>query len=222
MNLPKKRAALYVDGFNLYHSINDLDKEYLKWCNLWRLGENIIPKVTEELKIVTYCSAYHTKGDFGKLVRHQRYVKALETVGVNCVLGHFVKEDMDCRHCDGQWEKPTEKETDINVALSLYDDALHDRFDHAYLLTADSDQAATARMYRAKFQGAKKLTTVSPPGRNFSKDILRYADGKIALDENHIDLAAFSHLVSAAGKPSVLRPEEYIPPAGWVHPDQRP
>jgi hypothetical protein len=41
--------------------------------------------------------------------------------------------------------KPTEKATDINLALSVYDDAVQDAMDTAYLLTADTDQAALGR-----------------------------------------------------------------------------
>ena len=41
------RAAFYVDGFNLYHPINDLGKPYLKWLDLWALGEHLIPGRSE-------------------------------------------------------------------------------------------------------------------------------------------------------------------------------
>lgn len=216
----RDRAALYVDGFNLYHAVDDLREPFLKWCNLWRLGEIIIPSTSEVLVRVVFCTAYYP-GNHGKRIRHERFVRALETVGVECVLGHYVHEAMDCRACGHEWDKPTEKETDINLALSLYDDAVHDVFDHAYLLTGDSDQAATARMFKARFDG-KKLTTVSPPGRNFSKHILKHADSSIALNRDHIERCHFGHAVVVEGKPPVLRPAEYQPPLGWVPFHQRP
>lgn len=128
---------------------------------------------------------------------------------------------MDCRGCGREWDKPTEKETDINVALSLYDDAVQDLFDHAYLLTGDSDQASTARIFKARFP-QKRLISVSPPGRNFSKHILKYADGKIALSRDHIERCHFGHAVMVEGRPPILRPREYQPPQGWMHPDNRP
>src|SRR5829696_5166464 len=65
--------------------------------------------------------------------------------------------------------------------LHVFDDAHRDVFDHAYLVTADSDQAATARMFSERFQ-AKKLTAVCPPGRAHSQHILRYATAKIAYE----------------------------------------
>ena len=36
-----KRVACYVDGFNLYHAIDDLRKPHLKWVNLWALAESL-------------------------------------------------------------------------------------------------------------------------------------------------------------------------------------
>jgi hypothetical protein len=51
------RAALYVDGFNLYHAIDDLQLDYLKWLNLWKLGELLIPSMSETLAKVVYCTA---------------------------------------------------------------------------------------------------------------------------------------------------------------------
>jgi hypothetical protein len=102
-------------------------------------------------------------GDHSKKIRHERLVRALKLVGVETVLGHFSHEDAKCRDCGSTWQKPTEKATDINLALSVYDDAVQDVMDTAYLLTADTDQAATAKLFAKRFPG-KKLVSVSPPG----------------------------------------------------------
>ena len=47
----------YIDGFNLYHSIDELGRPELKWLNLWSLAESLIRK-NEELVEVNYFSAY--------------------------------------------------------------------------------------------------------------------------------------------------------------------
>lgn len=215
----KKRAVLYVDGFNLYYAIKDLQKPHYKWLNLWRLGQKIIRSRDEFISRVVFCSAF--VGDKDKLARHRAYVRALQLVGVTPIMGHYVREPMNCHNCGHSWGKSTEKETDINLALAVYDDAQQGVCDHAYLVTADSDQAATARMLKLRFPSTI-LTTVSPPGRPHSQHILRYADAKIALNEGHLDRAVFPGFVTAAGEASVVRPREYDPPPGWVHPDDRP
>ena len=46
---PKRRAAFYVDGFNLYHALVELgdssQNRHLRWLNLWALnGVKLMPK----------------------------------------------------------------------------------------------------------------------------------------------------------------------------------
>lgn len=212
------RAAIYVDGFNLYHAIRGTGRPYLKWCNLRRLGEIIIPSRDEKIVRTVFCTAYYP-GDNQKRIRHERYNQALKNVGVEIVNGHYVHADFDCPECKFSESRPSEKETDINIALQMFNDARLDVYDHAYLITADSDQAATFRMIRELFP-EKIITTVAPPGRNFSKSVLNYSSHKIKLNEAHLEKAVFPKLVP--GKKAALRPFEYDPPADWVHPDDRP
>lgn len=114
--------------------------------------------------------------------------------------------------------KPTEKASDINVALSVFNDGWKNIYDKAYLVTADSDQAATAAFFRAEFP-TKQLISVSPPGRNFSANILRNADGKIQINKNHLERCLFSAVVlDPLGKAHGRRPREYDPPHGWTPP----
>ncbi len=214
------RAALYIDGFNLYHAVNDIGLPYLKWCNFWKLASILIPKRDERLVRVVFCTAYYP-GDHSKKVRHKRLVDALALQEVETILGHFSKEEMGCNRCDHIWDKPTEKASDINLALSLYDDAAQNNVDTFYLLTADTDQAATAAFMLRRFPD-KKLVSVSPPGRSHSQHILSHTDHKIALSQEHIERSLFPKLVMSPGKASVLRPFEYDPPENYVFFDDRP
>jgi hypothetical protein len=215
-----KRAALVVDGFNLYHSVHDLGENFLKWVNLWRLGEIIIPSVSEALVSVTFCTAFYP-GDFQKRIRHDAYNKALELAGVRVCPGHYVWDDRSCPRCKHAWKRPTEKQTDINVALAVFDGARRDEFDHGYLLSADSDQAATVAWFNDAFPG-KELTIVAPPSRKGSKQV-RDKGGrpKIQLTRDHIERALFRD-ITTDGADTVIRPFEYDPPKGYVHWDDRP
>lgn len=214
------RAAFYVDGFNLYHAVADLGEPFLKWCNLRRLAEILIPSNTESVVKVVFCSAYYP-GDSLKRFRHDEYLKALRIHDVEIVMGHYVREPKGCNACGSAWQKPTEKETDINVALSLYHDAWADVFDKAYLVSGDSDQAATAKFFRAHFP-KKELITVAPPGRNFSVHIANLAHGRISITKDNLDRCVMLPIVRRDGFPSARRPREYEPPKEWVHPDCRP
>jgi hypothetical protein len=204
------RAAFYVDGFNVYHSLDDLQRPHYKWLDWWALGELLIPSKSETLVRVAMCTALKTSSP-EKLTRHRTYLKALEARGVECLRGHFINEKRNCNRCSAEWQAPVEKQGDVNLAISLIADAHKDVFDHAYLVTADSDQAATARMLKADFPD-KKLTTVVITGRSHSKEIVASADATMTINTGHIERCLLPKLLP--GAEAILRPTAYDPPGG--------
>ena len=214
-----ERAAFFIDGFNLYHAISDLGANHLKWNSLWHLAEGLLQSRSQQLEKVVFCTAFYPD-DVGKRARHERYIKAQKNFGVSVVLGHYVREDMSCRSCGHVWKKPTEKETDINLALCLIDDAHMNAFDHAYLVTNDSDQAATVKLFAQRF-ASKKLTIVCPPGRRHSKHLLDLSSRSLTLTQEHLEKAVMGHMIHAVDG-LIVRPNEYAPPSDWIHPNNRP
>ena len=216
------RGAVYYDAFNLYHAIDDLGKPYLKWCNLFKLGQLIAKGHAKTIEKAVFCTAYFP-GNHGKRIRHEAYVNALKLVGVETRLGHTTTEPMNCKAaaCGNTWDQPREKETDINLALAIFEDAVDDVYDVAFVVTADTDQAATFKAVRQRFQN-KKIIHVVPPGRQPAKHLLALSHTHIKLVERHLDECALPDLVMMAGQRSIARPFEYDPPLGWVHPDHRP
>lgn len=220
------RVAFYIDAFNLYYGIVNLKQPHLKWVNLWDLCTNLLAKKDQQLVKVVFCTAYNTK-DEGKLRRHQTYVKVLEHFGVTCVKGHFVHEPRTCKNCGHGWIEASEKQTDVNLALHLFHDAGQDIYDHAYLFTADSDQAAVAKMLKQVYP-TKRLTSVVPPTKQPSHNILTYADPPVVkLTIDHLEKVVLPDIVMGTnngGQPFLIarRPSDYAPPSGWVHPKDRP
>jgi hypothetical protein len=216
------RAALYVDGFNLYHALNDLEQPHLKWLNLWDLGKRMLMDSEERMELVRYCTAIKG-GDQGKTARHTEYITALQFYGVEVQKGHFIVDQVDCHSCGHVWDKPQEKETDVNIALHLIDDAYQNAFDVAYLLSSDSDQGATARMFAQRFP-KKKLISVAPPGMEISKAISpAHTQHKLKLPVEYIEDCLLPGMETAGYPPRVIfrRPIEYRPPDGWMSPRER-
>ena len=60
--MAKKRVVAFVDGFNLYHAIDNLNEfgpyDYLKWINLHTLVETFVPAPDFDLVAVKYFSAF--------------------------------------------------------------------------------------------------------------------------------------------------------------------
>lgn len=213
------RGAVYYDGFNMYHAVDDLGQPYLKWCNLRTLGELIARGHATTIERAVFCTAYFP-GDHGKRVRHEAYVNALKLVGVETRFGHTTTEPMECKSCGHKWRQPREKETDINLSLALFEDAIDDVFDVAFLVTADTDQAATVSAFKRRFQN-KRVINVIPPGREPSKHLADLCHGRVKLKERHLDECALPAIVMKQGERTIFRPKEYDPPQGWVHPDDR-
>lgn len=155
------RVCVFIDGFNLYHAIVETyAHQRFKWLDLRQLSRNFI-EPGETLADVLYFTAYPCWVQ-AKTERHKVYVSALNTVGVKCVLGRYKKVTRqfvaDKMTVDQKQTLPIgynhtnlpgrirfhtheEKETDVNIALYLYDYAVHDKFDKALLVSADSDLA---------------------------------------------------------------------------------
>lgn len=213
------RIIAYIDGFNLYHAIDDIGKPdprrpnaiaarrpHLKWINLWTLC-NSFARDGESLVEVNYFSAYATWRPAHH--RHIDYVKALEHAGVKCHLGHFKEKRHSCRHCSKTWLKHEEKETDVHMASRIVFDAFEDRYDRMLLVTADSDLAPALNLVRSRFP-RKQMFVVAPPGRHGHARSLctnyTLTPGRL---EQHLLPAS---IVDANGRVIATRPPNYDPP----------
>jgi hypothetical protein len=88
----KKKVAVYVDGFNLYHGLKNLKKPHLRWFNLRSLAEKFIDRTNEVIEKVYYFSAIATHMDSETIQRHKTYIEALEVNNVEFVGGNFKKK----------------------------------------------------------------------------------------------------------------------------------
>lgn len=159
---PKRRVIVYVDGFNLYHALDDLHDDSLKWLCLRRLSESIL-RGDEELCAVKYFSAFATWIP-DAMLRHRAYVAALKCEGVTFIEGNFKKKFLKCKVCGAQYQTHEEKETDVNIAIHLIQDTFHDRFDRAIVISADTDMSSAITMARG-LASTKMIDVVCPPGR---------------------------------------------------------
>lgn len=199
------RVIVYIDGFNLYHAIDDLQKPHLKWLDLWKLSTKLI-RPTETLCAVKYFTAYATWRP-ESYRRHERYVAALEAVGVTPIIGHFKAKSVRCQAiCKQNYTTHEEKETDVNIGIHLVADALNDRFDRALVISADTDLNSAVLLTRAEALG-KYVDIVAPPGRmnRNSATLFAVTKGKIAD-------SLFPAIVTLADGSVIVRPERYDPP----------
>jgi uncharacterized LabA/DUF88 family protein len=211
----KVRVQAFVDGFNLYHAIQGLNRNHLKWVNLRSLTASFTDPSRHELREVFYFSAFATWLP-DQLVRHRLYVEALKANGVTPVLGQFKVKDRMCKHCGHKWIGHEEKETDVNIALWLLREAYKDNFDEAFVISRDSDLTPAVRMVMTEFPD-KEIKIITPPNARHSKEMAQIVgDKKLAsIKVVHLErnLLPATILSPETGLPLVHRPPPYDPPA---------
>lgn len=134
-----KTSNVYIDGFNLYFGV--LKDTRHKWLDLQRLFERLRPD--DDIQMIHYFSA--PVGGANQ-PDQQRYLDALATCPkVQITLGRYTYREMTCRvrgcrHVGSrQFKRPEEKQTDVNIALQMLDDAFVGSAERFVLVTGDSD-----------------------------------------------------------------------------------
>ncbi len=129
-----RRAIMFIDGFNLYHSLNDYPvyRKY-KWLDLWRFSDALLLP-NDTLTGVLYFTAY-TYWNPARQARHEDYVAINRARGCTVVLGNFQKKTrhsaVPCgqpcvacasarkKFCGKPYDAHEEKKTDVNIAVHI-------------------------------------------------------------------------------------------------------
>lgn len=208
--MPKIQVAAFIDGFNLYHAIHDLGQDHLKWVDLRALMSCFTDANVHEISKVYYFSAY-AKWLPGPYSRHQAYVAALRAHGVTPVMARFKTKARGCLQCGASWKGHEEKESDVNIAVQMIESAATGEFDHAFLVTGDSDLKAPLRFLRTHFP-KKRLKVIAPPGRPHSKELWRLATHRAAIKSPHLAASLLPQTILLSDGSTVTRPSNYDPP----------
>ena len=155
----------YIDGFNLYHGLHDKYGRRYLWLDLERLVQRLRPN--DQVLEVRYFTAL-VRDDPAGLARQQAYLDALvawSAGSTQIVLGRYQSKTMTCRQCGNSWLTYEEKETDVNIAVSLVADSAAAASDIALIVSADSDLCPAIRTTRA-LNPTRGLIAAFPPRRS--------------------------------------------------------
>lgn len=173
------------------------------------LSEELHNPRSEALVFVKYFSAIADfRAEYGSPERHLIFNRAQEAHNVEVILGKFKGKAMRCRNCGESWTGHEEKETDVNIALSLLDDCYQGLIDVAYIVTTDSDIAPAARLIRQRFP-AIELVAVSTPGRHHSKELLEVCGRKAKVTEQMVRQSRLPSTMQGADGQPIECPSEY-------------
>jgi uncharacterized LabA/DUF88 family protein len=178
-------AKIYflIDGFNLYHAI-DARFRYrtYKWLSLAKLCGCFITKAGTIAGIEYFTTL--ASWDPQKVAKHKLYIKAQENDGVRITYGSFKRKDRLCRLCNRSYRTFEEKQTDVNIALRLFQIAVLDGYDKAIVVSGDSDLLPSIKAVQITFP-AKQIGVIVPIGRA-SEELIREADFHYKMKEKHL------------------------------------
>ena len=84
---------------------------------------------------------------------------------VQVILGRYQSKSISCRRCGSIWTSYEEKETDVNIAVSIVADAAAGAADLALLVSADSDLCPAIRTARS-LNPQRRMIAAFPPRRS--------------------------------------------------------
>ncbi|MBZ5694368.1 MAG: NYN domain-containing protein [Acidobacteriia bacterium] len=205
----KRRTIVYIDGFNLFHGLKKMGWKRFYWLDVHALSRRLLSDF-QVLVIVKYFTSRVTS-DPHEQKRQNTYLEALETLpDIEIEYGKFTSDQWECFKCHKIYPIYHEKQTDVNIAVSLLVDAQEDHFDDAILITADSDLVRPVSYVKNSYPD-KRVIVGFPPGRH-TNDL----EPPIANKNVHLNHSGF---FSTCQLPEEVKSKSGFPltrPKSWV------
>lgn len=203
----RDRLMVYVDGFNLYHGLHDgWGRQYL-WLDLAALARRLRPR--SNLIGVQYFTA-PVLNEPGAASRQSDYCAALSAQSkgiVSVVNGRYQSKTVRCRKCGNTYKRFEEKETDVNIAVSLVADAAEHRMESALIISADSDLAPA--IHAARRIQPSLVTVAAFPPRRFSSELKSLMPSSFHIGANLIRQSQLPERVVSPGGTVWERPQKW-------------
>jgi uncharacterized LabA/DUF88 family protein len=177
------KVIVYIDGSNLYYGLVDRGWRRYLWLDVQKMAESLMD-YDKILKCTKYFTARIIVGDQAKKQRQATYIDALNTLqGLEVIEGKYHDEPYKCYDCGFMHHIPSEKMTDVNIAIEMITDAFKDNFDTALLISADADLVPAIKTIRKEF-ALKRIIAALPPKR-YSKDLVDSVNSSFGIGRSH-------------------------------------
>ena len=200
------RLISYIDGFNLYFGLKDSGWRRFYWLNLQLLSKNLL-KFNQSLVGTKYFTARITDPP-DKRKRQSTYIDALSTLNdFQIYYGKYYKNSWKCNKCHSIIDVPNEKMTDVNIAVELLTDAFLDKFDVAFVISADSDLVAPIVKTKELFP-SKRIVIAFPPKRH-SAALTKVADAFFTIGRKNLASSLFTDQIKKSDGFIIERPDRW-------------
>jgi uncharacterized LabA/DUF88 family protein len=200
------RVITYIDGFNLYFGMKSEGWERFLWLDVAALSRNLLKPDQTLVHTKYFTSRVASPPD--KVKRQSTYIDALQLVPETSVFfGKYQLNPVTCHNCGYVRNAPSEKMTDVNIAVELLKDAFQDAFDTAILVSADSDLIAPVSAVRSLFP-EKRVIVACPPSR-FSRSLTDAATAHFQIGRGALAKSQFPDEVTTATGYVLRRPASW-------------
>ncbi|MGH9899445.1 MAG: NYN domain-containing protein [Pyrinomonadaceae bacterium] len=206
------RIVFLVDGFNLYHALdyspnsrNPKQYNKYKWLSLTKLAQAYITS-RDKVAGIYYFTTLAT-WDRGKMARHKLFIRANEIQGVQVVYGEFKRKQKRCNLCHKFFWTVEEKQTDVNIALKLFQLAVQDIYDKAIIISGDTDLLPAVKTVQTTFP-TKSIGVVIPIGRA-SEDFKNNADFHYKMKEHQLQTSRFQDTIVLSDESTIECPPKW-------------
>ena len=203
----QERTIAYIDGYNLYFGLKSKGWKRYYWLDLQKLAQNLL-KPRQVLCCTNYFTA-RVSGPPNQVKRQATYIEALETLNdFNIFYGNFQSNTKTCKKCGDIQFVPSEKMTDVNIAVEMLTDAFENKYDTAILISADSDLVGMIKSISRLFP-TKKIIVAFPPDR-FSFQLKSVATGSFTIGRKTLANSVFPANVTKASGFVLTKPAKWI------------
>lgn len=208
-------VSFFIDGFNVYHSIkealNDGSITNGKWLDYRALCTSYLGLVGKDAQLasVNYFSAIATHIP-DAAIRHRALIEVMKDQGINITLGNFKRKTITCRASGGcglPFNTHEEKETDLNIGLSLVGSFHANSCDVAVIVSGDTDLLAAIRQAKTLFP--LKRIFIAFPYKRFNNNFQSFVDQTIKIPAARYAQYQLPNLVPLSNGRTVSKP------TGW-------
>lgn len=212
MSNPKltKNVTVYFDGFNVYHAIDSLNKNYLKWLNYRKLGESFLRQDERLHKAYLFTSLTNMSEE--KRRRNQLLLDASRAVGVDIIQARFKNSRKYCKTQDRHCKFKEEKGNDVVIAVRMLADAHAGATHRIVLITADTDQIPAVQYILERFPEIEMSLYIPPNRKNEARDLGKLFKSPEEISEGRIYGCLLPEQVVAANGDVIIMPIDYERP----------
>lgn len=198
---------MYVDGFNLYHGLHSQHGRRYLWLDLVALAQNLRPR-SEVVKTKYFTAPVLDEPEaLSRQTTYHNALRAYRGEHISIITGRYQRKKKECRTCGSEWIEREEKETDVNIAVSLVADAARDAMDAALIVSADSDLTPAVRTAR-ELRPELFITAGFPPNRK-SAQLRQLMPHSFPIKESRIKQSLLPDEVRAVSGHTYQRPSTW-------------